>query len=293
VKRGDRTCHIWQGPRLSRRVHGCWDRLLLALRSGNSGVDFYSMASRGGEPYFPGIAIYFIKRSKGEQPIWFEECELPLLSSRAQLVMRMRSAMDDRIEHPYHEIGIVLAVSLERVRAILNTAIRDLQRQRLREREETRRVARALPRLPGKAKVDVREVRDYLDRGVDTPWAFPEVPQEEVRNDGRRGSPTIGRRPPHPPPQRTNGPPPTPVPQPMFGLRWVAKANAMYLHRYGLVIPARFYSGGRTDPGDGRVSVLPAFQCRRSTGFHPASDSGDGSAGVLDVKDAERHNWTG
>jgi hypothetical protein len=238
------------------------------------------------DPTFRGIAIYFIKRSKGEQRIWFEECELPHLSSRAQLVMRMRSAMDDRIEHPYHEIGIVLAVSRERVRAILNTAIRDLQRQRLREREETRLVARALPRLPGKAKVDVREARDYLDRGVDTPWAFPEVPDEEVPDGGRRGCPPIRRRPPQPPLQRTNGPPPTPIHQPMFGLRWVAKANAMYLHRYGLVVPARFYSAGRTDPGDGRVSVLPAFQRRRSTGFHPTSDGGRGGAEVLDVEDA-------
>jgi DNA-binding CsgD family transcriptional regulator len=209
------------------------------------------------------IAIYWIKQTGGREPIWFEESELDLFSNREQVVLRMRSQMDDRIEHTYDQIGAVINVTRERVRALINWVLTKLKHQREAERLETRAVARAMPPLPGKAKIDVKAARRSLNRGRDKPWRFPKEPEAEDYELQPKFA-GVSRPAPQSKIKEPGGPPGRQMTPSMFGMLWLPGAG-LYLQRYGLLVPANSYSAGRTDPGDGKVSVLPAWWSRRQT----------------------------
>lgn len=182
-------------------------------------------------------------------------------TAREQLVMRMRSEMDDGIEHSYVEVAELLDLTRERIRTIQSWTLVKIRRQREAERRESRAVAAASPPLPGKAKIDVKAAKRWLARGTDKPWHFPIEEVDDHQPPEREGNFFVQRPAPR---AETIGPrlggQPKQLRQSMFGLYWLPRSGGLYLQRYGLIVPALGYCGGRTTAPSGRTSILPAWR---------------------------------
>lgn len=66
---------------------------------------------------------------------------LEILNERDQLVLQLRSGLDDGVQYTFKEIGARLSVRPERVRQMQNMALTKLRRHREAERRPTKRAA--------------------------------------------------------------------------------------------------------------------------------------------------------